>query len=75
MCSFWLAEALSRAGDEDPAYLVKAQEMFEDLLGYANHVGLYSEEIDVSGRALGNFPQALTHISLISAAFNINRRL
>jgi len=47
----------------------------EDLLGYANHLGLFSEEIDLSGRALGNFPQAFTHMSLISAAFNIDKRL
>lgn len=70
MCSFWLAEALARAGK-----VQQGRVMLEDLLSYANHVGLFSEEIDVSGRALGNFPQALTHMSLISAAFNIDRLL
>lgn len=75
MCSFWLAEAMARAGEHEEGMLEAAREMFEDLLGYANHLGLYSEEIDLSGRALGNFPQALTHMSLISAAFNIDRRL
>lgn len=49
--------------------------MFEAMLTYANHVGLYSEEIGMRGEALGNFPQAFTHISLISAAFNLDRAL
>lgn len=75
MCSFWLAEAMARAGEHDREMLGEAREVFEDLLGYANHLGLYSEEVDLSGRALGNFPQALTHMSLISAAFNIDKRL
>jgi GH15 family glucan-1,4-alpha-glucosidase len=77
MCSFWLAEALARAGEHDPTgkLLSQATEIFEDLLGYASHSGQYSEEIDLSGRSLGNFPQAFTHLSLISAAVNIDRRL
>ncbi len=49
--------------------------MFEEMLGYANHLGLYAEETGPQGEALGNFPQALTHISLISAAFNLDRAL
>jgi GH15 family glucan-1,4-alpha-glucosidase len=49
--------------------------MFEQMLGYANHLGLYAEEIGHSGEALGNFPQAFTHLTLISAAFNLDRAL
>ena len=75
MCSFWLVEALTRAGRFDHAKLTKARILFERMLGYANHVGLYAEEIGASGEALGNFPQAFTHIALISAAFNLDRAL
>jgi GH15 family glucan-1,4-alpha-glucosidase len=70
VCSFWLVEAMARAG-----LVEEAQLLFEKLLGYANHLGLYSEEIGVKGELLGNFPQALTHLGLISAAFNLNRLL
>ncbi len=70
ICSFWLVEALTRAGRVEEARL-----MFEKMLGYANHVGLYAEEIGHSGEALGNFPQAFTHLGLISAAFNLDRVL
>jgi GH15 family glucan-1,4-alpha-glucosidase len=49
--------------------------MFERMLGFANHVGLYAEETGNSGEALGNFPQAFTHLALISAAFNLDRAL
>jgi pentatricopeptide repeat protein len=70
MCSFWLVEAMSRAGRVDEARL-----MFEKMLTYANHVGLYSEQIGPSGEALGNFPQAFTHLALISAAFDLDRAL
>jgi len=70
ICSFWLVEALTRAGRIDEARL-----MFEKMLGYANHVGLYAEEIGHCGEALGNFPQAFTHLGLISAAFNLDRLL
>jgi GH15 family glucan-1,4-alpha-glucosidase len=49
--------------------------MFERMLGFANHVGLYAEETGPSGEGLGNFPQAFTHLALISAAFNLDRAL
>jgi pentatricopeptide repeat protein len=70
LCTFWLVEALTRAGRVDEARLI-----FEQMLGYSNHVGLYSEEIGPSGEALGNFPQAFTHLTLISAAYNLDRAL
>jgi GH15 family glucan-1,4-alpha-glucosidase len=75
MCSFWLVEALTRAGHTDPARLEDARFLFELMLGYANHLGLYSEQTGSSGEALGNFPQAFTHLALISAAFNLDRAL
>jgi GH15 family glucan-1,4-alpha-glucosidase len=49
--------------------------MFEKALGYANHLGLYAEQLGSSGEHLGNFPQALSHISLISTAWTLNRLL
>ncbi len=75
MCTFWLVEALTRAGRSDPSRLEEARLMFEHMLGYANHLGLYSEEIGPKGEHLGNFPQAFTHLALISAAFNLDRAL
>ncbi|HZQ69162.1 MAG TPA: glycoside hydrolase family 15 protein [Terriglobales bacterium] len=69
-CSFWYIECLARAGK-----LEKAQLLFEKLLGYANHVGLYSEQIGPSGQHLGNFPQAFTHLALISTATYLDRAL
>jgi GH15 family glucan-1,4-alpha-glucosidase len=69
-CSFWYVECLARAGD-----LEKAQLLFEKLLGYANHLGLYSEELGANGQHLGNFPQAFTHLALISAATYLDRAL
>lgn len=69
-CSFWYVECLARAGE-----LEKAQLLFEKLLGYANHLGLYSEELGPDGRHLGNFPQAFTHLALISAATYLDRAL
>ena len=74
MCSFWLVEALTRAGHTDPARLDDARLLFEQMLGYGNHLGLYAEQTGFSGEALGNFPQAFTHLALISAAFNLDRR-
>ena len=70
MCSFWYVECLARAND-----LRQARYIFEKALGYANHVGLYAEQLGPCGEHLGNFPQALTHIALISAAWNLNERL
>ena len=70
MCSFWYVECLARAND-----LKQARFIFEKALGYANHVGLYAEQLGPSGEHLGNFPQALTHIALISAAWILNEKL
>lgn len=70
MCTFWYVECLSRAGDVDKARLV-----FERMLGHASHLALYGEELGPAGEHLGNFPQALTHLALISAAYDLNRRL
>jgi GH15 family glucan-1,4-alpha-glucosidase len=70
MCTFWLVEALARSGD-----LREARLTFEKMLTYASPLGLFSEEIALSGEALGNFPQAFSHLALISAAFNLDRML
>jgi GH15 family glucan-1,4-alpha-glucosidase len=70
MCSFWYVECLARAGR-----LEQAQLAFEKMLTYANHLGLYSEQIGPSGELLGNFPQAFTHLGLISAAIALDRAL
>ena len=75
ICTFWLVEALTRAGRVYPERLEEARLMFEQMLSYANHVGLYAEQTGRSGEALGNFPQAFTHLALISAAFNLDRAL
>ena len=75
ICTFWLVEALTRAGRFRPDLLEEARLMFERMLGFANHVGLYAEETGPRGEALGNFPQAFTHLALISAAFNLDRAL
>ncbi len=75
LCTFWLVEALTRAGRADPTRLEEARLIFEKMLGYANHLGLFAEETGHSGEALGNFPQAFTHLALISAAFNLDRAL
>ncbi len=69
-CSFWMVEAIARTGQAE-----EAQFLFEKLVSYANHLGLFSEEISGKGELLGNFPQALTHLGLISAAFNLDRML
>ena len=73
ICTFWLVEAMSRAGRYDPEALEHARLIFEKMLSYANHLGLYAEETGHSGEGLGNFPQAFTHLALISAACNLDR--
>ncbi|CAN5628347.1 glycoside hydrolase family 15 protein [soil metagenome] len=70
MCSFWYVEALTRAGRHDEARLA-----LEKMFTYANHLGLYAEQIGLTGEQLGNFPQAFTHLSLISAAINLDHAL
>jgi GH15 family glucan-1,4-alpha-glucosidase len=70
LCSFWLVECLTQAGRLEEARLA-----LEKMFSYANHLGLYAEEIGPSGEALGNFPQALTHLALISAAVHLDRAL
>jgi GH15 family glucan-1,4-alpha-glucosidase len=75
MCTFWLVEAMTRAGRMEPRLLDEARLLFERMLGYANHLGLYAEQTGLRGEALGNFPQAFTHLSIISAAFNLDRTL
>lgn len=75
MCTFWLVEALTRAGGVRPELLADARLLFERMLGYSNHLGLFAEQTGPRGEALGNFPQAFTHLALISAAFNLDRAL
>ncbi|WP_229053436.1 glycoside hydrolase family 15 protein [Aeromicrobium sp. Leaf350] len=70
LCSFWYVEALTRAGR-----LRDAEIAFEKMQTYANHVGLYAEQIGATGEQLGNFPQAFTHLSMISAAINLDKAL
>ncbi len=67
MCSFWHVECLALAGETE-----KAKEHFAKTLGYANHLGLYSEQLGMRGEHLGNFPQAFTHLALISAAVELS---
>jgi GH15 family glucan-1,4-alpha-glucosidase len=69
MCTFWYVECLSKSGQ-----LYKARLFFEKMLGYANHLGLYAEMLGMQGEHLGNFPQAFTHLGLISAALNLDRQ-
>ena len=70
MCSFWFIEALAKNKQTD-----KALEYFEKMTGYANHLGLFSEQIGKRGEHLGNFPQAFTHLALISAALELDKQL
>jgi GH15 family glucan-1,4-alpha-glucosidase len=70
LCTFTYVDSLARAGQ-----LEKARNTFEKMLTYANHLGLYSEEIALTGEQIGNFPQAFTHLALIDAALVLNRQL
>ena len=70
LCTGWYVDALTLSGRLDDARLV-----FEKMLTYGNHLGLFSEEIGITGEQLGNFPQAFTHLSLINAALNLDRQL
>ena len=70
ICTFWYVEALARSGR-----LEQARYVFEKMLTYANHLGLYAEEIGLTGEQLGNFPQAFSHLALISAAVTLDREL
>jgi GH15 family glucan-1,4-alpha-glucosidase len=70
ICSFWYIESISRSGD-----LRKARLLFEKMLGYANDLGLFSEQVGKQGEFLGNVPQAFTHLAMISTAFDLDRRL
>ncbi len=75
ICTFWLVDALTRAGRDRPPFLRQARLVFEKMLCYGNHLGLFAEETGPRGEALGNFPQAFTHLGLISAAVNLDRAL
>ena len=70
LCSFWYVDALARSGRLDEAQLI-----FEKMLTYANHLGLFAEEIGLTGEQLGNFPQAFSHLALINAAVNLDYQL
>ena len=70
LCSFWYIENLAKAGQ-----VTKARLYFEKMLGYANHLGLFSEMIALNGEQVGNFPQAFTHLALISAALQLDYML
>jgi GH15 family glucan-1,4-alpha-glucosidase len=70
MCSFWLVESLTQAG-----WLEEARLALEKMFSYSNHLGLYAEKVGPSGEALGNFPQAFSHLSLITAAVRLDRAL
>ncbi|KAL0960426.1 hypothetical protein HGRIS_005469 [Hohenbuehelia grisea] len=75
LCTLWCVEALTRAGEYDRAMLPRAVSMFEDFLLYLNHVGLCTEEISDAGEGLGNAVQGFTHVTLISAAYNLSRTM
>lgn len=70
ICTFWLVDVLAKMGKLAESCLI-----FEKMLTYANHLGLYAEEIGPSGEAMGNFPQAFTHLGLVNAACSLDRAL
>jgi GH15 family glucan-1,4-alpha-glucosidase len=70
LCTFFYVDALARSGRLEDARLT-----FEKMLTYANHLGLFAEEIGLTGEQLGNFPQAFTHLALINAAINLDYQL
>jgi GH15 family glucan-1,4-alpha-glucosidase len=70
ICTFWYVDALARSGRLEQARLTS-----DKMFTYGNHLGLYAEEIGLTGEQLGNFPQAFTHLSLINAAINLNHQL
>ena len=70
LCTFLYVDALARSGRLDEARLT-----FSKMLTYANHLGLYSEEIDPTGQQVGNFPQAFTHLALIGAVLTLDNLL
>ena len=75
ICTFLMVDALARAGRHDRARVEEARLIFERMLGFANHLGLYAEETGPRGEGLGNFPQAFTHLGLVSAAINLDHAL
>ncbi len=75
ICTFWLVEAMTRAGANDKKMLEHARLWFEHMLNYSNHLGLFAEQTGPCGEALGNFPQAFTHLALISSAYNLDKML
>ncbi|KAF2687692.1 glycoside hydrolase family 15 protein [Lentithecium fluviatile CBS 122367] len=75
MCTFWLVEALTRTGAYDPKYLNQAVSIFENILSFGNHLHMFSGETARPGEQLGDTTQAFSHLSLISAAFNLDRTL
>lgn len=70
MCSFWYAECLVKCD-----HVAEAKDFFERMLTFGNHLGLYAEELGSNGEHLGNFPQAFTHLGLISAALELDKRM
>jgi GH15 family glucan-1,4-alpha-glucosidase len=70
IATYWYVDALARSGRLDDARLV-----FEKMATYANHLGLFAEQIGLTGDQQGNFPQAFTHLALINAAMNLDYQL